>query len=69
VSWLEQGTGGGAARVLVRPISFAGAAGLVVQVAEGGRMGLGYPRLFHSGGDTFITWGDAKQVQTARLKK
>jgi hypothetical protein len=69
VSWLEQGAGGGAARVLVRQISFAGAAGSVVQVAEGGRMGLGYPRLLHSGSDSFITWGDPKQVQTARLKK
>jgi hypothetical protein len=69
VSWLEQGAGGGAARVLVRPISFVGISGPVVQVAEGGRMGLGYPRLFHSGGDTFITWGDPKQVQTARLTK
>ena len=69
VSWLEQGSGGGAARVLVRQISFAGAAAPVVQVSEGGRMALGYPRLFHSGSDTFITWGDAKQIQTARLKK
>jgi hypothetical protein len=71
VSWLEQGSGGGAARVLVREISFAGAAGPVLRVAEGGRMGLGYPRLLHSLqiGETFITWGDPKQVQTARLKK
>jgi hypothetical protein len=69
VSWLEQGAGGGAARVLVRPISFAGTVGPVVQVAEGGRMGLGYPRLLRAGSDTFITWGDPKQVQTARLKK
>jgi hypothetical protein len=69
VSWLEQGTGGGAARVLVRQITFAGATGPVVQVAEGGRMALGYPRLFHAGADTFVTWGDPKQVQTARLKK
>ena len=69
VSWLEQGTGGGAARVFVRAISFAGAAGPVLQVAEGGRMALGYPRLFHSGADTFIAWGDPKQLQTARLKR
>jgi hypothetical protein len=69
VSWLEQGAGGGAARVLVRQITFAGAAGPVAQVAEGGRMGLGYPRLLHSGSDRFITWGDPQQVQTARLKK
>lgn len=69
VSWLEQGPGGGAAKVLVRQISFSGAAGPVVQVAEGGRMGLGYPRLFHSGADTFVAWGDPKQLQTARLKK
>jgi hypothetical protein len=32
-------------------------------------MALGYPRLFHSGSDTFIAWGDPKQLQTARLKK
>jgi len=69
VSWLEQGAGGGAARVLVRQISFSGSAGPVLQVAEGGRMALGYPRLFHSGADTFITWGDPKRLQTARLKK
>ena len=69
VSWLEQGAGGGAARVFVRQISFTGVAAPVVQVAEGGRMGLGYPRLLHSGGDTFIAWGDPKQLQTARLKK
>jgi BNR repeat-like domain len=69
VSWLEKGSGGGAARVLVRQISFAGAAGPVVQVSEGGRMGLGYPRLFSSGGDTLVAWGDPKQVQTARLKR
>jgi hypothetical protein len=71
VSWLEQGAGGGAARVFVREISFAGVAGPVLQVAEGGRMGLGYPRLLHSlqMGETFITWGDPKQIQTARLKK
>ena len=69
VSWLEQGAGGGAARVLVREITFAGAAGPVAQVAEGGRMALGYPRLLRSGSDTFVTWGDPKQVQTARLKK
>ena len=69
VSWLEQGAGGGAARVLVRQISFSGSAGPVLQVAEGGRMALGYPRLFHSGADTFIAWGDPKRLQTARLKK
>ena len=69
VSWLEQGAGGGAARVLVRQIGFTGAPGPVAQVAEGGRMALGYPRLFHSGDDTFIAWGDPKQFLTARLKK
>lgn len=68
VSWLEQGQGGGAAFVLVRHVPFSGAPGPVTQVAEGGRMGLGYPRLFHSGADTFIAWGDPKQLQTARLK-
>lgn len=67
VSWLEQG-GQSGARVLVRQVSANGTAGPVIQVAEGGRMALGYPRLVHSQAGTFISWGD-KQVQTAQLKK
>jgi hypothetical protein len=68
VSWLEQG-GQEGARVLVRQVSPAGAAGPAARVAEGGRMALGYPRLAHSSAGTFIAWGDPKQVQTAQLKK
>jgi hypothetical protein len=68
VSWLEQASGG-SARVLVRSITSAGVAGPVVQAAEGGRMGLGYPRLLRTGSDTFIAWGDPKRLQTARLKR
>jgi hypothetical protein len=67
ISWLEQAKSGGSARVLVRSVTFAGAVGPVVQVVEGGRMALGYPRLLRSGNDTFVAWGDAKQIQTARL--
>ena len=68
VSWLEQG-GQQGARVLVRSVSAGGAAGPVTQVAEGGRMALGYPRAVHASNGTFIAWGDPKQVQTAQLKK
>ena len=68
VSWLEQG-GQAGTRVLVRQVAAAGAAGPVAQVAEGGRMALGYPRLVHASAGTFIAWGDSKQVQTAQLKK
>ncbi len=68
VSWLEQG-GQAGARVLVRQITAAGVAGPVVQIAEGGRMALGYPRVAHSAAGSFIAWGDPKQVQTAQLKK
>ena len=67
VSWLEQG-GAPGTRVLARSISAAGAPGPVVQVAEGGRMALGYPRLFRSATGTFIAWGNEKpKAQTARL--
>jgi len=67
VSWLEQAPGG--ARVLVRQVSAAGVTGPIVEVAKGGKMALGYPKLFHSGSDTFIAWGSTKQVQTASLAR
>jgi hypothetical protein len=67
VSWLEQSSEG--ARVLVRRVTAAGVAGPVVEVAKGGKMALGYPKLFHDGSDTFIAWGDPKHVQTASLAK
>jgi BNR repeat-like domain len=68
VSWLEKG-GQAGTRVLVRRITPAGAAGPVIQIAEGGRMALGYPRIVHSTAGTFVAWGDSKQIQTAQLKK
>jgi hypothetical protein len=67
VSWLEQGKDN-AARVLAREITAAGVAGPVVQLAEGGRMALGYPKILHSNNGTFIAWGGSK-MQTAQLKK
>jgi hypothetical protein len=67
VSWLEQSAEG--ARVLVRRVTVAGVAGPVVEVAKGGRMALGYPKLFHHGSDTLVAWGDPKHVQTASLAK
>lgn len=65
VSWLEQSPDG--AKVMVRRVSAAGAAGPAIEVAKGGRMALGYPKLFHSGNETFIAWGDAKHIETASL--
>ncbi len=67
VSWLEQSPEG--ARVLVRRVSAAGVAGPIVEVAKGGKMALGYPKLFHNGNDTFVAWGDPKHVETASLVK
>jgi BNR repeat-like domain len=65
VSWLEQSPEG--ARVLVRRVTAAGAAGPIVEVAKGGKMALGYPKLFHNGSDTFIAWGTTKRIETASL--
>jgi len=69
VSWLEQG-GAAGTRVLARSVNAAGTAGPVIQVAEGGRMALGYPRLFRSAAGTFIAWGNGREgvkADTARL--
>jgi hypothetical protein len=65
ISWLEQSPEG--AKVLVRRVNAAGTPGPIVEVAKGGRMALGYPKLFHNGADTFIAWGSTKQLQTASL--
>ena len=41
----------------------------VTQIAEGSRQSLGYPKLLHSGSETWIAWGDSKTgVKTAQLK-
>jgi len=67
VSWIEEGAN--SARALVRAVSPAGAAGPVIQVAEGSRTSLGYPKLGHAGSETWIAWGDSKTgVKTAQLK-
>jgi hypothetical protein len=68
VSWLEQSAKG--AKILVRQVTSAGAAGPVVQVAEGGRSTLGYPRILRTGGETWVAWaGGGAKVQTVRLVK
>jgi hypothetical protein len=67
VSWLQQGDGG-TTQVLARTVPSTGAAGPVLKVAEGGRMALGYPRVFHEGAESWIAWGGTN-IQTARLKK
>jgi hypothetical protein len=56
VSWVERG--GGAARVLVRHVTSAGVAGPVLQVAQGERESLGYPRMVRAGAETWIAWGN-----------
>lgn len=67
VSWLER-KDAGSVRILVRKVTAAGAPGPVVEVAAGGKQALGYPRLVHGAGGTFIAWGGAG-VQVARLSK
>ncbi len=66
VSWLEQGAG--STRVLARPVSSAGAAGAVLEIAKGDKSELGYPKLARSGNDTFIAWGSGSRIQTASLR-
>jgi hypothetical protein len=66
VSWLQRTPEG--ATVMVRRVSAAGVAGPVVEVAKGGKMALGYPKLFHNGSETLIAWGNAKHIETASLK-
>jgi hypothetical protein len=71
VSWLEEGTGGDGVRLLVRQITGAGVAGPVLQVAQGSRSNIGYPRLLQAAGETWIAWGNSgnTKIQTARLVK
>jgi hypothetical protein len=67
VSWIEEGDK--QSRVMVRSVSPAGVAAPVLQVAEGSRTSLGYPRLIRSGTETWIAWGDSKTgIKTALLK-
>ncbi|HTS48364.1 MAG TPA: exo-alpha-sialidase [Bryobacteraceae bacterium] len=66
VSWLQQGPGG--TRVLVRAVNAAGAAGPVLQIAQGEKSELGYPKLVRSAKDTFIAWGSGSKVLTASLR-
>ncbi len=70
VSWLE--AGGDDARILLRPISAAGVAGPVVEVAKGSRRSLGYPRILRDGNGTLVAWtseNTSAKVQTARVGK
>ena len=70
ISWLEDGKDG-ASGVMVRQVTAAGVGGPVTRVATGGRMGLGYPRILHTGSGTFIAWGNARpgsKIETAELK-
>jgi hypothetical protein len=69
VSWLEKG--GTDSSIMVRKVSVNGVAGPAVQVAQGARRDLGYPKLVRSGGETLIAWsgsGSSEKLRTARLK-
>lgn len=70
VSWLEQG--GSGAKILLRHIDANGTEGPAMQIAEGSKTSLGYPKLLRTGGETWIAWGSASgdgRVQTARVAK
>ena len=71
VSWLEDGTGGDGVRLLARQVTGAGVAGPVLQVAQGSRSNIGYPRLMQAGGESWIAWGNSgnTKIQTARVVK
>ncbi len=71
VSWLEEGSGAEGVRLLVRHVTSAGVAGAVTQVAQGLRLSVGYPRLLHAAGETWIAWGNSgtAKIQTARIAK
>lgn len=58
VSWVE--SGGNTSRVMVRLVSPSGVPGPPLQVAQGFKQSLGYPRLSRQGNQTWIAWGDAK---------
>lgn len=66
VSWIEEGDK--LSRVMARLVSPTGSAGPAVRIAEGSTQSLGYPRLLHSGNETWIVWGDKTGVKTAQLK-
>jgi hypothetical protein len=69
ISWLERGPKGDA-KVLVRQVSSTGTAGPTLQVAEGGQMGLGYPRLVLNSAGALIVWSaPGMKLQTAALSK
>ena len=69
VSWLEQG--GTDTRILARPVAANGTAGPDTQVTQGSRSALGYPKILHAGGETWVAWAGSAapaKVQTVRLK-
>ncbi len=66
VSWIEDGVK--SSRLLVRLASPA-ASDAPVQIAQGARQDLGYPRLARIRGENWIAWGEANgAVRTALLK-
>jgi len=69
ISWLERSPKG-EARILIRQINSTGAAGPVLQVAEGGKQGLGYPRLVQSQAGNLVVWSSpGSKLRTARVDK
>ena len=71
VSWIEERDGGDGVRLLARLVTGAGVVGPILQVAQGSRSNIGYPRLLQAGSETWIAWGNSgnTKIQTARLAK
>lgn len=70
-SWLEEVKDTDGVLLLVRQVAGAGVARAVTQVAQGARSRIGFPRLLHSGIETWIAWGNwrTSKIHTVRLAK
>jgi hypothetical protein len=58
-SWSTKGVIGDGVRLLARQVTGAGVAGPVLQVAQGSRSNIGYPRLLQARSETWIAWGNS----------
>jgi hypothetical protein len=67
ISWIEETDK--SHKLMARAVSPAGVAGPPLEVAEGNRSSLGYPKIIRAGTETWIAWGGEKTgIKTARLK-
>jgi hypothetical protein len=67
VSWIEEA--GNTSRAMIRLVSPSGVAGPALQIAQGSKQSLGYPRLLRVGTETWIAWGDPhSDIRTAAVR-